>query len=238
IVRLDVDDRRGLSRRRVADSPNRVPLDAQADDCGRGDGVAIRATERAIEDRDAPCVAVSVGTTADRDVVLWRAVDVEPAECRLVTVDRNAVRLPPRRDDDAQVADRHADRRSPRGPRAVDEEDCARGDRIPVYGTQPDRTEPERDDARAVRGNGRVVVRNPEAAGRIALAVRKPGQIDRPAAAVEPRLQPGSVVARGPGSRRHEAGGCERPLRGAHASSQDRRPSVALEDVVVESDPY
>ena len=101
---------------------------------------------------------------------------------------------------------------------------------------QPDGAEPERDDAGAVRGDGGVVVRDPEPAGRVALPVRQLRQVDRPAGVVESSLQPRGVVAHRSGPSERDTGGDARRPRCTDASSQDQRPAVALKDIVVDRD--
>ena len=181
-------------------------------------------------------IRVAVAPAADRDVVLRRAADVEVAQRDLVAEDGNAVHRLALGHDDPEVGDRDVHRRRLRRPRAVDEEDGARGDRIAVDRMQPDRAEPERDDARPVRGDRRPVARDPEAARRVALAVRELRQEDRSAGAVEPRLKPRRVVADRAARERRNAARPDRRTRRHALSSAARRPTVAVEEVLGDDD--
>ena len=88
--------------------------------------------------------------------------------------------------------------------------------------------------ARAVGRDRRVVVRHPEPARRVALAVRKPGQEDRAAGAVEAPLQPGRVVAgRGRRRRRASRGPPARARRSHRASAGPFVPPPRLFCVAV-----
>ena len=77
----------------------------------------------------------------------------------------------------------------------VDEEDSVRRNGVPVRRCQSHLAGAERDDARAVGRDRRVVVPDPEATRRVALAVRQLREEEAPARLVEPRLEPGGVVA-------------------------------------------
>ena len=83
------------------------------------------------------------------------------------------------------------------------------GDRVAVGRRQSHVTRSERGDARSVGGDRGVVVGDPEAAGRVALAVRERGKEDRPAARIEACLQPGGVVT--PVARRRRCKGKDEP---------------------------
>ena len=81
------------------------------------------------------------------------------------------------------------------------------------------RTSPvEAADTSAVGDDPRVVAADPEAAGRVALAAGEPRQDDR-AAAVQPRLQPGGVVASVAPGRRREGERSRRPCNDAESDA-------------------
>ena len=218
IVRLDVDAGRRLSGRRIPHADDGVALDMQADHGGGRDCIPARAAERRVHDRHAARVRVAVAPSADRDVVLRSSADVEVTQRDLVTEDRHAVHRLTVGNDNLQVRDRDPHRRRLRRFGTVDEEDGARRDRVAVDRVQTDRPEAERDDARAVRGDRRPVVRHPQSAGRVAAVVRQLRQEDGSRAAVESRLQPRRVVALGTARGRRRGPGpadmpTDRPLR-------------------------
>ena len=194
--------------RALARPGERVSLEPKPDRTVGGDDVALSAGQRGVEDRDSLDRAGTSRVTTSYDDVRRRCPsNRDLVERRLVPEDRNAGHVPCGRHDDVDPADRHADRRRLTQIRMRQKEDGVRADR--AWRTrQPHLAEPERDDARSVGGDGRVVARQPKPARRVALSIRQLREEDV-SAGVEPCLEPRSVVtcvgARGRSRRReHE----------------------------------
>ena len=233
VVRLEVDPCRRLAGRRVADALDRVALDAQADHAVAE--IALRPAPLSVESRIEMPRAYELPFA--RPLIVTSSFGAPPMSRRL-SVTRWPKIATPNIDWPSGTTIRRflivtSTGAGFVGLRAVDEEHGARRDRVAVGRAQTDRAEPERDDARAVGGDRRVVVRHPEPAGRVALAFGKLRQEDRPAAPVEAALQPGGVVAGACGSDRVLR---RRARERACAARQNRPAAVATEDVTGEHD--
>ena len=181
-----------------------VALDAQSDRAVRGDAVPLRARECAVGNADArahPARTDHAGT--DEDVRERRTVDGQLAECHLMPPDEDAVHSRRLRNRDVQAADADARRHGRPDVRMAQVEDGV-GEMRPLrVRIEPRRAVAERDDARAVRRDRRVVPRKPQATCPVAGPVRELGQEDG-TAGVELGLQQIGVVAHGRARRRSE----------------------------------
>ena len=218
VGRADVQTRTRLPVRKTAGARQRASLDAEPNRPGRGDDVAPAAGQGRVADRDPfgqPGRSQLPG--ADQDVGRRRAPDGQVIQRHLVAEHEDAVDPPRPGNDEAKPADRDPDRKRFEDVRMVDVEDRSRPDGTPRPGPAASLPRTESDDARTVRGDGGVVVRDPQASRPIALPVRQLRDEDV-AARVEPCLQGGGVVS--PAGARRGGG-----HQGRHERRRQQQPS-------------